>query len=125
MSARIDGSNWSALSISAISTGGTGGVITIGAANVQQSLGFAWVDQGVRTYQVGVAVGLNANLSAVASPTQQWSAVGTMGSGSITVTTRTATRVAGTFTFTMVPASGSTATGTRQVTNGTFDVQLQ
>ena len=50
-----------------------------------------------------------------------WTAGGAGGSGSITLTAFTESRVAGTFAFTVVPIMGE-ATGTREVTNGVFDI---
>jgi hypothetical protein len=120
MSARIDGTNWSAVGLTAIASAGSPTIISIGATNTQFTLGMAWVDSGPRTYTVGQSIGLNATLT---SGSSAWNAAATLGSGSITVTTRTAERVAGTFTFTMVPA-GAGVTGTRSVTNGVFDIRF-
>jgi hypothetical protein len=44
------------------------------------------------------------------------------GSGSVTITSVSDARIAGTFEFAALPAPGTSATGTRQVTNGRFDV---
>jgi len=121
MTARIDGNSWSALSIQAISTASSSNIISIGAANLQAAFGFAWIDNGPGTYTIGQAVGFNATLTVSAA---NYTAAGSLGSGTLTVTTRTAERVAGTFSFTMVPSAGSSGTGTRNVTNGVFDVRF-
>ena len=53
-----------------------------------------------------------------------WSRSRVGGAGSITVTTRPATRAAGTFPSAAADSPGTSATGTRSVTNGSFDVQF-
>jgi hypothetical protein len=46
------------------------------------------------------------------------------GSGSVTVTTITESRIAGTFQFHAIAVQGTPASGTRQVTNGRFDLSF-
>lgn len=122
-SARIDGSNWAATIITPAVTNVSGGVSAIGAGSPSFTMAFAWQDQqGTGTWTIGgggSSIGFNANLTVSG---QQWIASSIGGSGTLTITTRTANRVAGTFTFTMVPSAGSSATGTRNVTNGQFDI---
>jgi hypothetical protein len=65
-----------------------------------------------------------AQLVQVTTGTPAWTSSLVGGAGSITVTTLTTTRAAGTFTFTAAASPGTSATGTRTVTNGTFDVQF-
>lgn len=122
-SARIDNSNWSASAIMPAITATAGGASAIGAGSQTFTMAFAWQDQqGTGTWTIGgsgSSVGFNASLT---SGTQQWVASVIGGSGTLTITTRTANRVAGTFSFTMVPVPGTSTTGTRNVTNGQFDV---
>lgn len=115
MTAMIDGVAWSA---TIITPGITGGISAIGGSDGGRTLAWAWVESGTGTYQIGGAVGFNANLT-VAGGT--WVANNTGGSGTLVVTTRTASRVAGTFSFTMTAGSGN-ASGTKTVTQGTFDI---
>lgn len=54
---------------------------------------------------------------------ETWYAVGSGGSGTLTVQTLTAERATGTFSFTGAGVGGS-ATGTRTIVNGSFDVRF-
>lgn len=122
MTALIDGAQWSATIITpAMTTQGSGGVSAVGGGNTAYAMAFAWFDQGVGTYEVGVAVGANGNLNTI-NGSDGWSTTSTQGSGTIVVTQRTATRVVGTFQFVMPPTPGSGSTGTRTITNGQFNV---
>jgi hypothetical protein len=115
----VDGTAFNAsIIIPAMSSGAS----AIGASSSSLTIAFAWLDQGVGTYTIGQSIGMNANLTLVATGSPQWIAAATMGSGTLNITTRTTNRVAGTFNFSMVPSPGGTATGTRNVTNGAFDV---
>jgi hypothetical protein len=118
LSATVDGSNWSGVTVAATRTNGFVGV---GAGKSDGStIAFAFPDH-TGTFQAAGQDGTNANYT---SGGKTWSAVfGTGGSGTITVTTLSATRVAGTFSFTLVALSGG-ATGTKTVTNGTFDIEF-
>jgi hypothetical protein len=76
------------------------------------------------TQSVAAGSGVNATLLVLSGSTGAgWQAVQTVGSGSVTVQTLTATNASGTFTFTM-PAANGTATGTKAVTNGVFNIAL-
>lgn len=122
MTALIDGSGWSATIITpALSTLGSGGVSALGGGGPNYAMAFAWLDEGVGTYTVGVSVGANGNINTI-NGSASWTATSVQGSGTIVVTQRTASRVVGTFQFVMPPAPGSGSTGTRTVTNGQFDV---
>ncbi len=118
--ARIDGSNWAATIIMPTYTNIAGGVSAIGAGSPTFTFGWAHQDtQQPATHAIGQSIGFNVSLS---RGTEVWVASSQSGSGTLTITTRTANRVAGTFSFTMVPGAGSSATGTKEVTNGQFDV---
>jgi hypothetical protein len=65
-----------------------------------------------------------AQLVQVTTGTPTWTSSLVGGTGSITVTTLTASRAAGTFSFTGAASPGTSATGTRAVTNGSFDVRF-
>lgn len=51
-----------------------------------------------------------------------WNTTGVGGTGSITITLLTSNHVTGSFFFTAVPSKGSSGTGTRVASNGTFDL---
>lgn len=127
MGAAIDGAPWAAVSgavsggavrtgslLSIVGTTGTGagrwtinlslyGITTIGSWPIGRD---------------GSVVGAEVLLSDAAGT---WSTGAPATGGTLTVTEISATRIRGTYTFTVKPVAG-TATGTRTVTNGTFDV---
>lgn len=115
MSARIDGANWTAQSVTAsylggvLSVSGTDGTSTINLSAAVQAT-------GPQDLAAGSA---NGNV-VIGSST--WYAVGQGGSGTMTVTSLSASGAAGTFAFTGGPLPGG-ATGTRTITEGTFSVQ--
>jgi hypothetical protein len=116
--AKINGVEFNAIAAAVV--GGAGGLYSLGGGNAAgQTIGFAWVDTGTGTFPIG-----NPG-STIASHThngQTWSASSAQGSGSIVVTTSTATRVAGTFSFVLQADGASGATGSRTVTEGSFDL---
>ncbi len=119
MTARIDGSDWRATFISPVITDGISAIGAVGGGTGgTRTIGFAWLDEGVGTYQIGVSIGFNGNLTI---GTGTWVANAGERSGTLVVTTRTADRIAGTFTFTMHPGSAN-ATGTKSVTQGAFNI---
>src|SRR5690606_39515449 len=121
MSARIDGQTWSASLALAAGGSQAGAVVAVsGSDQAQRTIAFAFVSAGTGTYEIGPGAPTNALFS---QGSAQWQAAGGQGSGTITVTTLTAERIAGTFEFTAEPAGGG-ATGTRVVTQGTFDVEF-
>jgi hypothetical protein len=116
--ARIDGTNWAATTITPAMAQPGGIASAIGAGDAQYTIAFAWIDEGPKTYAIGQSVGLNASLT---SGLSHWVTSGA-GSGTLVVNTRTANRVTGTFSFTVTSSAASATTGTRTITNGAFDV---
>jgi len=113
---RSDGAEFNAISAAVI--GGAGSLYSLGGGNAAgQTVGFAWVDAGAGTYPIG-----GATIASYTHMGQTWSASSSQGSGSIVVTTSTASRVAGTFSFALQADGASGATGTRTVTEGSFDL---
>jgi hypothetical protein len=116
--AKIDGTEFNAIQAAVI--GGAGGLYSLGGGNAAgQTIGFAWQDNGPGTYPIGVPPSTIATHTASG---QVWSASSVKGSGSIVVTTSTAGRVAGTFSFVLQADGASGATGTRTITEGSFDL---
>ena len=122
MSARIDGTAWTAASVNVNVT--NLGITITGANATGQGVGLGFsksLGTGTQTF------GTNAvALGTVSVLTQSWSTVSTSGasgsgSGSVTLTTLTANHAVGTFAFTAVPFIGG-ATGNKVVTAGAFDV---
>jgi hypothetical protein len=115
--ARIDGADFAASAAAVVSSGG---LVSIGAGDASgKTLGFAWLDAGPGTYPIGSPA---ATVGTHTFAGNTWSASLAQGSGSIVVTTSAANRVAGTFSFVLQPDTASGATGTRTVTDGSFDL---
>lgn len=121
MSAKIDGKQWHAdLAITAthsgsiVAVGGSGGGMTIGFATFEPT-GTLLIENGS---------GANGVYNEIANPNATWSATAASGSGSITLTTLTSEGASGTFAFEAVPSPNTTATGTKSITEGRFDVKF-
>ena len=114
-SALINGASFNATAARVVTANG---LVSIGGGNASgQTIGFAWLDAGTRTYPIG-----GATIATHTFMGNTWSASSAQGSGSITVTTTTANRVAGTFSFVLQADGPSGATGTRNITQGRFDL---
>lgn len=123
MSAKIDGSAWTA---------------TInGATNSNGLIAFAGQDGNVRqiqfrvmnvtqtgTYQIGGSI-MNVNTAQLSEGTKVWTSGLGMGSGSVTFTKVSSTEAEGTFALTLAPVTSSRATGTKNVTDGKFAVKFK
>jgi hypothetical protein len=125
ITASIAGVSWSANSVTAANVPpnatGTVGVLTVygfevaGARSIRVIVGYS--GNGIGTYSVPGSLGTGF-VWTEGTQAQTWDGT----SGSVTITTFTATRAAGTFSFTAAARAGSGATGTRVITNGSFDV---
>jgi uncharacterized protein DUF6252 len=120
MSAKIDGANWTSSLTALVQR--SGNIVSVAGSNGagKTIIAFAWVDAGVGVYPISNVSPTNASLTDNA---KSWTASVVGGSGNVTVTAIDATHVAGTFAFTLV-AGGNGASGTRDVTNGQFDIQF-
>ena len=118
LSARIDGSTFTAFTVSAVYSGG---ILAIAGARVTPAgtISFAFPVSGPTPVSIGTSSALNAVYT---TGSQSWAAFSSTGSGSVTITSLTASRAVGTFSFTMLPNAQSGASGTKTVTNGAFDV---
>jgi hypothetical protein len=119
MSARIDGSSWSATA--AISATYNGGILAAAGSDGVRTIGFAVLASGPGTFTIAATQNINALLSQAGSSVG-WHAVGTIGSGTLTLNTLTATGASGTFSFVMSATDGSSST--RTITNGAFNVKF-
>lgn len=121
MSARIDGTAWSATAAMAVSY--TGGILAFAGSDASSiTVGVGLIPDGTGTYTIGPSQTTNANLS-MGTPAS-WGATGFMGSGSVTLASISENRATGTFLFTAEPVPGTGATGSRVVTEGKFDVNF-
>ena len=87
----------------------SGGVIGLGGI----------LETGVQT--IGTGDPANATYSVAGAA---WAANAVAGSGTITITELDADHIAGTFSFVASASPGSSATGTRTVTEGEFDIEF-
>ena len=128
MTATIDGVAWRAVCVAVSLT--VQGVISIAGGEpttptTGTTIGFA-APRSVGSTSIGPLSPTNALLTVGGG--SLWQSALNNGSGTVTFTTLTTTNAAGannavgTFSFTMTPQSGTTATGTKVVTNGTFNV---
>ena len=118
MTARIDGSTWSAVSIEIDSTPPSILIVKGMSAGQLLALGIP-LGPGVGTQDVGAPTPVFGTLGI---GSQAWVASRTQGgAGSITLTTVAPGHVAGTFSFTLAAQPGATP-ASRQITAGAFDI---
>jgi hypothetical protein len=123
MSARIDGAQWNATAL--VHATRHQNILSIGGGGLLggQAVAIAITANPVTgTGTITFGPGVNANAVVGANQTASWMASTTQGSGSFTITALDATRVTGTFAFNADAVGSSTATGTRTVTQGQFDI---
>lgn len=120
MTARVDGQPFTAsVSVFGINTNGVFGVS--GADASGRIIGLGGLAQvGEQT----IGMGNPANSTYTEAAGVFWAANATSGSGTITITELDAEHIAGTFSFVAPASQGSSATGTRTVTNGAFDIEF-
>lgn len=118
MSASIDGTNWSAIAVTARKSNG---IVIASGSDAVRTVTISFLPNGTGNQQIAAN---SVALAILLIGGQSWSAnaVG-QGGGTVNLTTLTATRAVGTFTFTAVASQGTTP-ATRQVTNGKFDVRF-
>jgi hypothetical protein len=124
MTFRVDGTATTPASV----TGSfANGILSIGGTDTARAttLSFALtpVGTGPGTYTLGALSAANA-LILIGNPAAGWQAGVGIGSGTITITTLSSTNASGTFSFSLVAVPGSGATGTRTISEGTFNVTL-
>jgi hypothetical protein len=122
VSYRLDGASVTA---NLVTANFANGIMSVGATNPSQNitLGFALTPNASApgTYSFGVLSGANAQIY-VGNPAAGWQAGVGIGSGTITINTFSSTGAMGTFSFTMAAVPGTGATGTKSITDGTFNV---
>lgn len=120
MSARVDGQPFTAnISVFGISTSGVFGVSGADASGRVIGLG-GLAQTGVQM----IGMGEPANSTYTEGAGVLWAANATAGSGSITITEVDADHIAGTFSFVAPASQASSATGTRTITDGEFDIEF-
>jgi hypothetical protein len=119
MGALIDGVVWNA-DVSIVATYSNATLSLTGEDTLKRRIGFGLRATGPRTITVGSGDFVGFSLSIIEADGTQ--SIWTGQSGVIRLTRLTPTRATGTFTFTAIPFPGTPATGTRTVSNGTFDV---
>jgi hypothetical protein len=122
LSFRMDGNLVTATNVTAAFANG---IFTIGggvaASNITLSIGLTPTTAQIGTYAFGPLSATNA-LLLVGNPAQSWNAGAGIGSGSVTLTTFTSTSASGTFTLSLTPVPGTGSTGTKVITEGSFNV---
>jgi hypothetical protein len=120
MGALIEGVVWNA-DVQIVASYSSGTLSVTGEDALKRRIGFGLRATGPRIISVGSGDFVGFSLSISEAEDAQPS-LWTGQSGEIRLTRLTPTRASGTFTFTAVPFPGTPATGTRTVSNGTFDV---
>jgi len=126
--ASVDGQAWaSAASLTSVTAALSGtyiisGSVLAGASTRAITLNLMNIP-GPGTYPLGTGAGVSGGSAIYAENVGGWITPLSGEAGTLTITTLTATRIAGTFSFTAVASAGS-ATGTRSVTNGAFDLAI-
>jgi hypothetical protein len=132
VTATLDGSAWKAAHVLAVKTPAStqwpsGQFLLVGyGATTGVNIGII-IPAVAGTYalgRVGPGQVMNVGSASIDANTgdARWEAGSFSGSGSIVLTSITTTAARGTFTFTLEPASNTAATGTRTVTNGSYNV---
>jgi Family of unknown function (DUF6252) len=126
LTARVDGSAWSADPTSIVA-GNMAGVLTFSGSSavgggVRRTIALRIVATAPGTYPIGPPVAVASNRGTVTDGTAEWLADASTGSGTIILGSLTANRATGTFSFNAEPVAGTTASGTRIVTEGAFSV---
>ena len=118
MSASIDGTNWSAIAVTARKSNG---IVIASGSDAVRTVTLSFLPNGTGNQQIAAN---SVTLAILLIGNQSWSAnaVG-QGGGTVNLTTLTANRAVGTFTFTAIASQGTTP-ASRQVTNGKFDVRF-
>ncbi len=136
LTATIDGNAWAAaaLTISAGAMAGIpGGILVLGSQNANglvTSINITLQNvRGPGTYDLGVGPDVYGGTASVGEGTagsggnsNSWITPLNGVAGTVTITTLSGGRIVGSFQYTAVPGHNSTATGTRTVTNGQFDL---
>jgi len=121
LTASIDGEAFTA-SLSVQATYGND-LLVIGGVNGSQQQIMLSLPGITSTGTVNLGAG-NLGVAQVILGTQAWTTSLVGGTGSVTVTSLDANGAKGTFTFTGIAAPNTGATGTKAVTNGSFDVKF-
>ena len=118
LSAKFDGTTWTATSVFA--TLATGGYLSVTASGPGiGTFTFALIANAPGAFSIGPASPVTTTYTLLSST---WSATTTNGSGSVTITSFTTNSASGTFNF-LVPAVTTTAaTGYKAISAGTFTV---
>lgn len=122
MSANIAGAAWSGTlatqgvyTSNLLSVSGSNGTYQI-AINIPNLTATGTYQLGAGNFGVAQVIHVTGNMAA-------WTTSLVGGTGTVTVSTLSADRAVGTFSFTGMASPGTPATGSRAVTNGSFDVR--
>lgn len=121
MTASVAGTAWDGSL--AIQASRAGNVFTIGGTNGTYQIQLTVPNvTAAGTYNFGPGNPGIAQVIQVTAGFAAWTSALVGGTGTLTLTTLTATGATGTFTFNGIASPGTPATGTRAVTNGSFNV---
>jgi hypothetical protein len=132
MTAKVNGQSWTGGDLAVYATGvpgvpgglGIGGTQTISGASVRSITLTLYNIHGPGTYPLGVVPPVFGGFASFSDASGVWMTGNTGTAGTITFTTLSTTRVAGTFQFTAIPVAGGGGVGTKEITDGAFDLPL-
>jgi hypothetical protein len=131
LTATIDGTPFAGTFVSVIRSSGR---ISIGGSNFSSSQGvtlFVAMPEAAGTYTLPASFALLSTFipgvpppgpGSAIPPVSLWATTPTTGGGTITLSALTSNSASGTFSLNLGPLPGSSATGTKAVTNGSFNV---
>jgi hypothetical protein len=106
------------------------GISTAAAGVISFGGGIPGTATTTQTFAIATTLGVGTTNIGATSPTNAlfsigpalWTASVLGGSGSVTITSNTVNSVAGTFSLVLIPQAGTSATGNKTVTNGSFNL---
>jgi hypothetical protein len=126
MTATIDGTPWTATSVSITQGSGIVVIQAQGPLSGGNALISLVMPSSVGTYTLGLTPGRTGAQGATLSVggAVLWSADTTNGNGSLTFTSLNSTKATGTYFMSLAPIVVTGATGTRVISSGVFDVNF-
>ena len=124
MSAKIDRKVWTATRVTTASFAhGSLTIVGSDGSNPAQTISFEIEASSPGTYQLNQPEEASSFISMTAG-TASWQASYVAGKGIINISTLSATGASGSFSLTLIPSPNSSATGTKIVTDGVFNIKF-
>jgi Family of unknown function (DUF6252) len=119
LSAKFDGTLWTATSITGTFAGGN--LTVTGTAPALGTFTFSLIANAPGTYSISALSPVTTTYTLLSST---WSASGTNGSGTVNITSFGTNSASGTFNFIIQPVTSTAATGFKTLSEGKFTVKF-